>query len=122
MTKDITLAQFNVALKKHGIGEANGIGYHDVGNGSNVYGGNAGKNRRAQLAYLLKSQRDSQERHARIDAAVAERDALIGGRQDGERVGITHDGVHFDLRLEKLTVKECAAVVLALREARKITP
>jgi len=118
-SKDMTLAQFNAALVKHGIGLMNGIGYYDVGRGSHVYGANAGLNRRAQLAYLLKAQRDNEERHARIDAAVAERDALIGGKQDNERVGITHDGINFELRLEKLTVKECAAVVLALREARK---
>lgn len=57
MSRDMTVAQFNKALAKHGM-KWTALGYVCVrDNGKSrvcVYPGNAGPRRRAQLAYLIR--------------------------------------------------------------------
>lgn len=55
MPKDLTEKQFLAACNRRGIARK-GFGYYNVGNGLNVYRWNAGNNRRAQLAYLIREQ------------------------------------------------------------------
>lgn len=126
--RDMSQRDFDAALAKHGIDRPPSLGnvtrrvfgadYYDVGDGLSVPVP-VGASRRAILAHLLKSQRDHRERLERVARAVARRDELIGGKRDGEMVGVTYDGAVFDIRYRDLTVVECAAVVLALRAVRE---
>ena len=65
--RDMSKAQFEAALKRHGMKHAGFMGYVELGiEGSrlSVCRFNAGKNLRAQLAYLIQKKEDEQERLA----------------------------------------------------------
>lgn len=64
MSRDMTKAQFERELARHGM-KRELFGFVDVG-GVYVYAANAGDNRRAQLAYLLRQQ----EKHERAACGV----------------------------------------------------
>lgn len=75
MSRDMTAAQFEAALKRNGMERTGFMGYvcvHRSGkSSSHVYPGNAGPNRRAQLAYLLREQARNQAEHAKAEKAKA---------------------------------------------------
>lgn len=52
-TRDLTKAQFAAKVKQHGM-KFSLMGYVEVTDRCTVYRFNAGENRRAQLAYLLR--------------------------------------------------------------------
>lgn len=52
-TRDLTKAQFEAALQRRGF-KREFMGYVNVGHGLAVHPRNAGENRRAQLAYLIR--------------------------------------------------------------------
>lgn len=74
--RDLTGPQFAAALEKHGMTPVGRyceglVGYVNVnptpkGGGLHVYAPNAGPNRRAQLAYLLREQERDQDRKAQM--------------------------------------------------------
>lgn len=51
--RDLTKAQFDAACERRGF-KREFMGYYNVGHGLSVYARNAGDNRRAQLAYLIR--------------------------------------------------------------------
>jgi hypothetical protein len=63
-TRDLTKAQFDAACARHGF-RHEFMGYYNVGHGLSVYARNAGDNRRAQLAYLI---REAQKAERKADA------------------------------------------------------
>lgn len=73
--RDMTQAQFDAALAKHGMQRTGFMGYVTVyrsARGStSVYPGNAGTRRRAQLAYLLRERDKAEAEHKRALAARA---------------------------------------------------
>ena len=56
MTRDLTQKQFDKKLTQYGMKKQPFMGYVDIGNNIHVSRWNAGDNRRAQLAYLIKVQ------------------------------------------------------------------
>lgn len=69
MSRDMSLAQFKAALARHGMTPTGFLGYVTVfrkegGGSTSCYPGNAGKNRRAQLAYLLREQAKAEAEYA----------------------------------------------------------
>ena len=54
MTCDLTEIQFEAACKRQGFGPREMMGYRDIGGEVLVCAENAGFNRRAQLAYLIR--------------------------------------------------------------------
>ena len=72
--RDITKRQFDAALKRYGMKPAGFMGYVEIditGHRIGVCKLNAGYNRRAQLAYLIK-QRDKWETKIRQEEETAE--------------------------------------------------
>jgi hypothetical protein len=72
--RDMTTAAFDAALKKHGMERTGFMGYVTVWRGehggqSAVYPGNAGSNRRAQLAYLLRAKDQAEREHEELRKA-----------------------------------------------------
>lgn len=55
MKRDMTQAQFDAAIERNGI-KREWLGYYAVNTRLRVYAANAGTNRRAQLAYLIREQ------------------------------------------------------------------
>lgn len=67
MTRDISKAQFDAACNRRGFVKTF-MGYYEVGYGLAVYARNAGDNRRAQLAYLIRmAQHAEDERRAELE-------------------------------------------------------
>ena len=65
MIRDMSKSQFLAALERHGMKNAGFMGYVEIGiegHRISVCRFNAGKNLRAQLAYLIKSKERWQER------------------------------------------------------------
>lgn len=66
----MTAAQFDRKLREHGMERTGFMGYVTVWRGpdgrcsTHVYPGNAGTNRRAQLAYLLREKAKAEAEHA----------------------------------------------------------
>lgn len=52
--RDLTKAQFDAACKRRGFTATGFLGYYDIGYGTSVSVHNAGTNRRARLAYLIR--------------------------------------------------------------------
>lgn len=74
-TRDMTRAQFLAALERHGMRPEGFLGYVDLGIPGHLIAVsrfNAGKNRRAQLAYLLRSREKYEQQ---IEAENAARGA-----------------------------------------------
>ena len=69
MTRDMTKRQFDEACRRHGFKPEGFLGYHDLGDGLSVSVLNAGDNRRARLAYLV---RESGRHQARKRAFKAQ--------------------------------------------------
>ena len=65
--RDLTQAQFENALKRNGM-KREMFGYVHVAEQSSVYPRNAGRNRRAQLAYLLRERERILTREAQTPA------------------------------------------------------
>ena len=61
MARDMTRKQFDDACQRHGF-ERDFLGYYRVGGGLHIYAGNAGSNRRAQLAYLIREKEKHNEK------------------------------------------------------------
>lgn len=81
--RDMTQRQFAEALARHGMREQGIMGYVDVGipgHSLHVSKFNAGDNRRAQLAYLLRSKEREMEEcecgHMRIEHYIPIRDEV----------------------------------------------
>ena len=59
--RDLTKKQFQQACSRHGFKSVGFLGYYDIGGGRSVSVLNAGANRRAQLAYLIKAADEAKE-------------------------------------------------------------
>lgn len=72
MKRDMSLREFSEALKRNDMTDDRFMGYVFCklpdGGGVSICKHNAGSNRRAQLAYLIREREESIERHARLAA------------------------------------------------------
>ncbi len=62
MARDLTQKQFDEACERHGFRSVGVMGYFQVTPSVSVSAYNAGTNRRAQLAYLIKQQAKHEKR------------------------------------------------------------
>jgi hypothetical protein len=53
-TRDLTKRQFDAACARRGFKASGFMGYYEIGHGTSVSVLNAGDNRRARLAYLIR--------------------------------------------------------------------
>jgi hypothetical protein len=116
-SRDMTRAQFENALARHGMREVGFLGYVEISSGDsrvNVSALNAGTNRRRQLAYLIAEQATHRKRIAERDARLekwkrdaseletAEVERLVAARrEDGAPIGFRPaflDGCDFRTR------------------------
>ena len=75
--RDMTRKQFEAACERRGFKPEGFMGYYFTPSGFSISALNAGPNKRAQLAYLIKEnereekrKKESKRRRARVDAAV----------------------------------------------------
>jgi hypothetical protein len=64
-TPDMSKREFESALKRRGFKYTGFLGYVDVGDGLHVCPRNAGTNRRAQLAYLIRKKEEIESQLAK---------------------------------------------------------
>ena len=119
MANDLTPTQWRAALAKYGMRDHKGPFGH-IGVTENLWVSPPRISRRQQLAWLLARQSEERKRESRWEATRQRMEELIGGRQEGDRYNVRHDGEPFVTihKIENLPLEHAAEVVLLLRRLR----